>query len=647
MGNTPLVVHSGPHSTTPSSAPSVDDNSRLASRLPPDDQSPVLVKIPYFEDLSIHELKVLKQFFTLSKHEPGPLQLSAINPLSSAPFSQPPISPQRFFIIVRGSVDIIAESGINDSESKEDSKIVIRTLKQGEWFGDMALLEADWAYQAITAQVTEQTSLLSISNSRFNEFLEVAPALRAEIHASRRIGGVTPPPVQLKALPFFAGVDELKLQQLAVLLTLVRAPAGTVLFNQGDISDGFYILVKGTVTVTWRQPESSDVNYVLDGMTYLGRATSEKEVLLETLQAGSWFGEISLIQDSLRTATAKALQNCLLLFLEKSVFHKFVRYAPEVQGPGFQHVIQQRTSNMLKTLPFFSPLITKRVGPLLRFDEEKLQVLGQLFYYKTFEEDQVIFTEGEKGTAFYVLISGSCERTASRPQDGYRVSLGTLRAGDFFGELALLGDTLRTFTVYTSEKTTCLKLDQSQFQKFFEIAPELREPLESAIRIRTLETLKSISLFRDEVVENKPWSKLELLATLFDYEQAEAGDLIVEEGSEGEKFYLVVVGTVEVQITVSSPPLPDTPVNHFKLIDLLRAGDYFGEMALLQRDGIGIRAASVRAKEPCMFLTLSKEKFSMFISLVPEAQASISRLSESRSKKVLRQKSPIASEEKI
>jgi CRP-like cAMP-binding protein len=590
-----------------------------------EDQSPVLVKIPYFEDLSLSEIKLLKNFFVISRHLPGPIE-DSFNP-----------KEPRFYIIIRGAVEIrVAVSRFEVKDSIQEDIRLIRTLRQGEWFGDMALLKDSRSdnNEYISVNIIESSTLLSISSQKFNEFLEVAPTLRAEVHASRRIGGVLPPPVQLKALPFFADVDEFKLNQLAALLTIVRVNAGTVLFKQGDISEGFYILVKGSISVSWRGQKN-------DSFGESKENKQGKEVLLEVLNAGSWFGEISLIQDSLRTATAIALQNSLLLFLEKSIFHKFVKYAPEVQGDAFQHVVRQRTSNMLKTLPFFSPLIIKRVGPLYRYDEDKLQILSQLFYYKTFEPDQVIFSEGEKGTAFYVLISGCCERIVQRPQGGGRVSLGKLVPGNFFGEISLLGDTLRTFTVISTAKTTCLKLDHSRFQKFFEIAPELKEPIESAIQTRTLEALKNIPLFRDEIVENKPWSKLELLATMFDYEQAAYGDTILKEGSEGEKFYLIIVGSVEVHIKIEDSP----QVQYEKQIDFLRAGDYFGEVALLQKDGK--RSASVIAKEPCMFLTLTKENFTRFLSLVPEAHIYLEKISLARTRKVERQKSFKAEDQNV
>ena len=90
-----------------------------------------------------------------------------------------------------------------------------------------------------------------------------------------------------------------------------------------------------------------------------------------------------------------------------------------------------------------------------------------------------------------------------------------------------------------------------------------------------------------------PGASLEHLAGRLVPMRLEAGTMIVREGDAGDRFYIVVEGTVEV--SEGGRPLP-----------ALEAGGYFGEIALL-RDLP--RTATVTAKTPVVLYALDREDF--------------------------------------
>ncbi len=104
-----------------------------------------------------------------------------------------------------------------------------------------------------------------------------------------------PTPDMLRALernPWFLGLRPRERRDLLRLATLTRLRPGEMLFRQGDAlhgkADGFFGLVSGSIKAsTLRQ----------DG----------REAILALLEAGNWFGEISLIDHSPRTHDATAL----------------------------------------------------------------------------------------------------------------------------------------------------------------------------------------------------------------------------------------------------------------------------------------------------------------------------------------------------
>ena len=82
--------------------------------------------------------------------------------------------------------------------------------------------------------------------------------------------------------------------------------------------------------------------------------------------------------------------------------------------------------------------------------------------------------EGERGDSMFIIIHG----VVSVYKAGELIA--DLKEGDFFGEMALLGDQVRTATVKIKEQTALLKLSREDIMKIAETNPELKERLEDA-----------------------------------------------------------------------------------------------------------------------------------------------------------------------
>ena len=95
-----------------------------------------------------------------------------------------------------------------------------------------------------------------------------------------------------------------------------------------------------------------------------------------------------------------------------------------------------------------------------------------------------------------------------------------------------------------------------------------------------------------------PGETLVRLAGKMRREQVPAGEAVVEEGEDGDRFYVVLTG----MFTVSQASLGPRTV--------LRPGDYFGEVALAMDIP---RTASVRALTPATVASCDRETFDEFI----------------------------------
>ena len=107
------------------------------------------------------------------------------------------------------------------------------------------------------------------------------------------------------------------------------------------------------------------------------------------------------------------------------------------------------------------------------------------------------------------------------------------------------------------------------------------------------ERLQAIPLFRDIDI-----ATLNGLADRFVSEFYQPGDIVYEEGEPGDKFYIIVRGTVSVSSL-------DAGQQSIRLANL-QDGDYFGEVEMLNQSR---RTTTVEAKTPSLVLALRAEHF--------------------------------------
>lgn len=118
----------------------------------------------------------------------------------------------------------------------------------------------------------------------------------------------------------------------------VKVLAGDVIFHFGDVGDCLYLVRTGQVELSVRSK------------------TGEK-IILKVTEAGELFGELSLLDNGPRTATAIALEDTSLLVLEQENFHGFLQKNPEA-AIELLEVLGSRirqTNNLLRHLSSLNP----------------------------------------------------------------------------------------------------------------------------------------------------------------------------------------------------------------------------------------------------------------------------------------------------
>lgn len=121
----------------------------------------------------------------------------------------------------------------------------------------------------------------------------------------------------LKSVELFAHTPDKILAEIAALLQEVEAPAGTVIFTQGEPGASMYIIVSGEVEA-------------LDG-----------EQVFTRMGAREIFGEMALLDDEPRTATLRTTQAVHLLRLDQGPFYELMDDQITI-ARGVIHVLLQR-----------------------------------------------------------------------------------------------------------------------------------------------------------------------------------------------------------------------------------------------------------------------------------------------------------------
>jgi CRP/FNR family transcriptional regulator, cyclic AMP receptor protein len=125
------------------------------------------------------------------------------------------------------------------------------------------------------------------------------------------------------------------------------------------------------------------------------------------------------------------------------------------------------TPDLLAALPLFLSLTPDELAAVAGWSERRTASPGER-----------IVGEGASGYCFFVIRDG----VAAVTQDG--LALGRLGPGDFFGEMAILGDGRRTATVTAVEPTTLLVFFGTEFRRLEAELPSVAEQIRQTMAQR-------------------------------------------------------------------------------------------------------------------------------------------------------------------
>lgn len=116
----------------------------------------------------------------------------------------------------------------------------------------------------------------------------------------------------LQKVGLFRGMRRNLLIKLLVDLVEKEYEPGELIFSEGDIGKALYIILDGSVTLT--------------------KKCNGNPTVLAELPTGSYFGELALIDQMPRFATATAREKTTMLIMYKSYFDDLIKGSPAISS---------------------------------------------------------------------------------------------------------------------------------------------------------------------------------------------------------------------------------------------------------------------------------------------------------------------------
>jgi CRP/FNR family cyclic AMP-dependent transcriptional regulator len=145
---------------------------------------------------------------------------------------------------------------------------------------------------------------------------------------------------QLGAVPVLSALSKDELKLFIDKAEFIEFPKDTLIIEQGDHSTGLYIVLSGKVRVFLTGDDE--------------HSERPKEVSLSIEGAGSYIGEISLLDLEPRTASVKTLQDSSFLLISRDALTQVIHQNPEVALSLIKGITKRfrSTINSVKRLAF-------------------------------------------------------------------------------------------------------------------------------------------------------------------------------------------------------------------------------------------------------------------------------------------------------
>ena len=254
-----------------------------------------------------------------------------------------------------------------------------------------------------------------------------------------------------KIVPLLSGLTVLQLREFFLDSDIRMPAAGDYIFRKNDYTNTFFCIVTGEVLIEIDEDDQ------------------DKTV---SLISGQFFGEMSLLSGRRRSATIRAGEKCILIETPRRLMNKIINSVESVKRTIDEaFIVRTLQTRFANTTPTKS-LVEVASKAMLR----------------TYRAGDVLFNEGDEAESFHVIRRGSV--TISRQLGEHEVVMSYLPAGNYVGEMGIMGKSRRSATVRAATATETIELGAQEFRYLLEQDEELRRTVEKEYKQRVSRNLQ-------------------------------------------------------------------------------------------------------------------------------------------------------------
>lgn len=317
---------------------------------------------------------------------------------------------------------------------------------------------------------------------------------------------------ELLQIPIFKGINPGWLARNAGAVVRRRFRRGEIVCREGEYGSTAFLILEGRARVFITSP-ISHVKTQSGTRRWLSRLTSslatrrqdqrEEEGRREfipidapvdltynnpvaELQVDDLFGEMTCMSFYPRSATVRAEEDCVMLEMLRNILDQ-LRKNPAFKKQQDDAYRSRALESHLKSVPIFADLTPRFI--------EHLRNRVELDRY---EPGQVICRQGEASDSLFLVRIGFVKVSQAHP--GGELVLAYLPRGSCFGEIGLLGGSVRTATCTALDHVEVVKIKGDDFRIMVEEFPEVRRRLEQVAEVRRgqnfqrLQTIETVPL---------------------------------------------------------------------------------------------------------------------------------------------------------
>jgi CRP-like cAMP-binding protein len=288
--------------------------------------------------------------------------------------------------------------------------------------------------------------------------------------SARKQGLLSHKEVKKTSVPLlFADLSEEEFDQVLTRIKSYQVEKESLICKEGAQGGSMYIISQGKVGI------------------YKYNIKEKKEILLNVLEGGDFFGEFSFFSQQRRSASARALTDVSLLEITREDFEEIQKRYPNVAEVLMTFYKMRVVDTILALSPPFNALSPQ--------DRKRLV---ERFSHQVIAPNTVVIREGALPSFLYLIKAGRAEVFIQ--EGGKEIIVGHLAAGDIFGEISLLLGRNHTASVRTVSRTDLLLASRGDVEEILGAYPQIRETLKQYSRERLEEV-------RDKVLDTQDVGK--------------------------------------------------------------------------------------------------------------------------------------------